>query len=657
MMLLLFLIPVVTAWWWSAEETGTCGVDLDSLPMLKDLDMAAFAEAMASKGGAVLSTQNESAVTNLFAATLERDVVIAVEEGDFPLASLVKRDDQTMAVVAGPGLAVWTNGKWSAAEVTVDKLTIAYTGQERQPLPQFLDNEQAFPKYGAVPASSSCGSVSERALQIRGRLNGDGGASAAGVALRPCDFKDLDTLIKAGCEATRVATIGDESIMDPPLQIAEFSDCDPSKGSRAFDGNGTRLTTRDDVLRLINYWSSEPKSEAADVWFVPSGVHFVWPTFEAGRQTTTTVGERQVLVTTLSTKPAVFGLEAFLDSEEAAQVVERNRPMIKPSEVGLVGRAGDKTRTSSNSWDTSSPMARLLIERAFNLLKIDPERKLEDGLQVLHYEPSQWYKPHVDYFTANNGGGNGVSSDAFSNAIPVERNGTNRFATVFLYLNDTPEGGETAFPLSTSHSTYNGGRLVHPGTEKTPGFIRNEDADWICNSSSEALRVKPKTATAVLFYSQRGDASLDPFTLHGSSPVKEGEKWAANLWVWNRPRDAIDKAKDSARAQFQVNFINKDPTNPVELFWRQNGHTGFNPNLADDPSLQKLVTVLAGSNINMNTYPGHVFVAKSIETPVKTLGIFTANKKTPNIHIPPQTSSTEIPFPVAQPPKISPLED
>ena len=43
-------------------------------------------------------------------------------------------------------------------------------------------------------------------------------------------------------------------------------------------------------------------------------------------------------------------------------------------------------------------------------------------------------------------GGGGADEDAFSNAVPIERNGTNRFATVFLYLNDAAKGGETVFP-------------------------------------------------------------------------------------------------------------------------------------------------------------------------------------------------------------------
>ena len=50
-----------------------------------------------------------------------------------------------------------------------------------------------------------------------------------------------------------------------------------------------------------------------------------------------------------------------------------------------------------------------------------------------------------------------ASDDAFSNALPAANNGTNRFATVFLYLNNAGTGGETVFPLSTTHATYKGG--------------------------------------------------------------------------------------------------------------------------------------------------------------------------------------------------------
>jgi prolyl 4-hydroxylase len=299
-------------------------------------------------------------------------------------------------------------------------------------------------------------------------------------------------------------------------------------------------------------------------------------------------------------RPQVFRISQFMMGHETEKLIERNKPRIKPSEVGLVGRSGDKTRTSTNAWDTASPVARDVIGRAFRLLKIDAHRKLEDGLQVLHYERPQWYKPHVDYFTSRNAGGGGASEDAFSNAIPTANNGTNRFATVFLYLNNAGSGGETVFPLSTTHEIYQGGRLTQAGTNRTPGFIRDADAAWVCNTESEALRVSPRTGDSVLFYSQRGDASLDGYSLHGSCPMGDGEKWAANLWVWNRPRDEIDRAKSKAKnsGSLSVSFQNAGAAE-VELFW------------ADGSDLALQGRIAPGKSVDVNTYASHKFVAKA----------------------------------------------
>jgi prolyl 4-hydroxylase len=57
---------------------------------------------------------------------------------------------------------------------------------------------------------------------------------------------------------------------------------------------------------------------------------------------------------------------------------------------------------------------------------------VENGelLQVLRYEPGQYYKAHHDYF-----------ADEFN----LKRGGQ-RVATMLMYLSDGVEGGETFFP-------------------------------------------------------------------------------------------------------------------------------------------------------------------------------------------------------------------
>lgn len=507
-------------------------------------------------------------------------------------------------------------------------------------------------------------------LQIHARLNGDFGAASTGVSLAvPLSEESFDDFLKRACELVVAETIGMVDIVGnasgEPLKSPDTASCDPAMGARAFDATGTRIESAEALVELAKHrfgvkgyplqggWEEEA---AADLWLVPASLHWVWPTVAAGHSTLTSVDDMVVTVTTLSMQPAVFRIQGFLNAEEAKATVDRNRPRIKPSEVGLVGRAGDKTRTSSNAWDTSSPEARVLIKRAFGLLKIDPERKLEDGLQVLHYEKEQWYKPHVDYFTQNNGGGGGVAADAFSNAVPQENNGTNRFATVFLYLSDSAEGGETVFPHSTTHLDYRGGFLTSKGTIKTPGFIRNEDAKWVCNTSSEALRVKPAVAEAVLFYSQRGDGSLDPYSLHGSCPIGNAEhKWAANLWVWNRPRDKIDSAKAKAKKKnaggdeasatanngFTATFHNHHPE-LVQLHW------------SNGDALTKMADIPPEESLPMNTFFGHTFVATDASGE-NHLAEFKMNPSVLDLYIKPISSKRPQPRPkksAVQPPKV-----
>ena len=50
------------------------------------------------------------------------------------------------------------------------------------------------------------------------------------------------------------------------------------------------------------------------------------------------------------------------------------------------------------------------------------------------------------------------------------------------------------------------------------------------------LAFKPTQNTALLFYSQMPDGTLDPTTEHSGSPVVEGEKHGANLFFWNGKR-------------------------------------------------------------------------------------------------------------------------
>ena len=85
-------------------------------------------------------------------------------------------------------------------------------------------------------------------------------------------------------------------------------------------------------------------------------------------------------------------------------------------------------------------------------------------------------------------------------------------ATVFWYLTDVAEGGETVFPRVDKGPAPPNGQTFHHG-----------------------LKVKPERGKVIIFYSMTFDGELDPYSLHGAAPVKEGIKWAANKWIWNMP--------------------------------------------------------------------------------------------------------------------------
>jgi hypothetical protein len=76
------------------------------------------------------------------------------------------------------------------------------------------------------------------------------------------------------------------------------------------------------------------------------------------------------------------------------------------------------------------------------------------------------------------------------------------------------------------------------------------------------LAIQPNSARAVLFYSQLPNGEQDPASLHGGCPVlKEGaEKWAANLWVWNTPRDGFPGNPKNP------NYVEDDDTAPTPQF-------------------------------------------------------------------------------------------
>jgi prolyl 4-hydroxylase len=179
------------------------------------------------------------------------------------------------------------------------------------------------------------------------------------------------------------------------------------------------------------------KKEGQKLFVVEAGKLFVFPTVEIGHKVTldhVTSGLGTVTLETLSHSPRVFKITNFFTEKEADDLIAHTLTItaedyrLKRSTTGQdEHKHEDMSRTSDTAFDPFSSTAMTLKKRSFELLGIRPyNNDWADGLQVLRYNVTRGYNTHMDYIDSYSGrmGHNYKSHDG----------GTNRFATVFLYL-------------------------------------------------------------------------------------------------------------------------------------------------------------------------------------------------------------------------------
>lgn len=241
----------------------------------------------------------------------------------------------------------------------------------------------------------------------------------------------------------------------------------------------------------------------------PPSIHHMWPAdyigqkhkvysddndwICAGKESVCKLqGTKEIEIEVISMKPRAFLIRDFLSGFEADALVSIGRKRVEESWVGNNDAGGQRksdTRTSRNTWIgrptngiTESLYSR--AEKVLNITRLD-YRNTED-IQLVHYSLGQRYDAHHDW---------GVSGSPES-----------RYVTLLLYLSDMASptaGGETAFPKANDGK----GMKIHAGR-----------------------------GNAVLFYNLLEDGNADDLSLHAALPLKEGEKWLANFWVWDPHR-------------------------------------------------------------------------------------------------------------------------
>ena len=202
------------------------------------------------------------------------------------------------------------------------------------------------------------------------------------------------------------------------------------------------------------------------------------------------VHDRDVNVAMTLANPNIAVLDGFLSETECDKLIQLTSGRMKSSEV--------VDRVSGGSYQSNVRRSEgCHFERGENAIVQRVEQRIAtltgipvdcgEPLQMLHYGVGGEYLAHQDFFDPDDPG-----------SKVLTRVGGQRVATLVIYLNDVPEGGDTQFP-------------------------------------ELELSVKPKKGSAVYFEYLNKAGQLDARCLHAGTPVARGDKWIVTKWLRERP--------------------------------------------------------------------------------------------------------------------------
>eukprot|EP00555_Chaetoceros_dichaeta_P015251 CAMPEP_0198271268 /NCGR_PEP_ID=MMETSP1447-20131203/48553_1 /TAXON_ID=420782 /ORGANISM="Chaetoceros dichaeta, Strain CCMP1751" /LENGTH=601 /DNA_ID=CAMNT_0043963779 /DNA_START=237 /DNA_END=2039 /DNA_ORIENTATION=- len=333
--------------------------------------------------------------------------------------------------------------------------------------------------------------------------------------------------------------------------------------------------------------------------------------------------QRDVSLVVLSLVPRVFDVLNFFDPDESNTIVARalaeksETHRMKRSSTGASGYNVNSQRTSDNGFDTNGATAIAVKRRCMSALGFDEyHESYTDGLQVLRYNKTTAYIPHLDWIDDPMG--------KETHDYITSKKGTNRFATILLYMSDLDDsdGGETVFTQGwpdqpeKDRISKNDALAALRESGEVDFLKRNSWQETMVANCRSRLSVRPHNARAVLFYSQHPNGEEDQASLHGGCPVlsEVNTKWAANLWAWNGPRVGYpgspinpkfadeeknkEKIKTSADGSQQVTFQNmgKNPAfKDVDIYFEDQFWADFTH---------------GSPQVSVNTFDGHTWNIK-----------------------------------------------
>ena len=181
--------------------------------------------------------------------------------------------------------------------------------------------------------------------------------------------------------------------------------------------------------------------------------------------------------------PLIIIYDDFLSEEEVDFLINAYNPKTKPSTVvdkneGYVTNLEARKSFSHYTNKSENEVIQAIEKRASEISGF-PNSFIEP-IQFLKYEENGYFRPHHDYF-----------AEDYTNGE------YQRYATIFVYLNDDFNGGTTLFPKLD-------------------------------------IEVKPKRGRGLLWFNVKENGDVNPLTLHTGTDVKDGEKYGLNIWIRNK---------------------------------------------------------------------------------------------------------------------------
>ncbi|KAL1526849.1 hypothetical protein AB1Y20_015541 [Prymnesium parvum] len=313
-------------------------------------------------------------------------------------------------------------------------------------------------------------------------------ASARAASVEP---QQQPAVVEVG--ASGEVTLRSEPAPSPPAVPAEHTDCeDQDPNCPAWQQAGeceanpgymkVKCAASCATCHLRDYKKRCPKPDGLDPGVPPGAMDAMFARIHEEFA--------ELKPVALSTSPHVLQLDNFLTDEECAALIARGaeKGFVRSEDAGAMREDGTMTpitshhRTSFTAWCDNKecladPLIQRVMARAEKLTLLNSNHS--EFIQILQYHPGQYYGRHHDF----------IHGQLLLPCGP-------RVYTLFMYLSDVEEGGETSF--------YDIG-----------------------------ISVMPKKGRAVLWPSVLNDEPFTPDrrTNHEAKPVVKGIKYGANLWL------------------------------------------------------------------------------------------------------------------------------